>query len=222
MVKSLLLVFFVGIILAGCARDVNLAKDVDMLLPSTKPGLDEVMNQQRPAVAGTSTNQQEQVPQTPPPTVTPTPITEPATVMSKTEDAMATLTTSKGVIKLKLYRSKAPNTVKNFLDKAKSGYYAGLTFHRVESWVVQGGDPKGNGTGGGAMPTELNQEAFKVGSLGVARGGDIKFSNDSQFFICTEDCSWLTGQYTNFGEVVEGMEIAKQIAIGDKITSIVE
>lgn len=140
--------------------------------------------------------------------------------MPPKEDVLVDLTTSKGVIRLKLFASKAPQTVENFLTKARSGYYQGLTFHRVEDWVIQGGDPKGNGTGGGTMPTELNQEPFKVGSLGVARGGDIKVSNDSQFFICTQDCSWLTGQYTNFGEVVSGMEIATQIAIGDKIESI--
>ena len=212
-----------GILLAGCARDVNLAKDVDVLLPSPKAGLDEVMSQQQPSEP--KQNAPTPLPQTPPPTQAPTPMptpVEPATVMDKKADVPVTLTTSKGVIKLKLYQSQAPNTVKNFLDKAKSGYYAGLTFHRVESWVIQGGDPKGTGTGGGAMPTELNQAPFKVGSLGVARGGDIKVSNDSQFFICTEDCSWLSGQYTNFGEVTEGMDIAKQIAIGDKIVSIVE
>ena len=90
----------------------------------------------------------------------------------------------------------------------------------MEDWVVQGGDPKGTGTGGGQMPTELNNMPFKLGSLGVARGGDIRVSNDSQFFICTKDCNWLTGQYTNFGEVTDGMEIAGNIAVGDKIISL--
>lgn len=132
----------------------------------------------------------------------------------------ATIKTDKGDIVLRLYPDQAPNTVKNFLTKARSGYYQGLTFHRVESWVIQGGDPLGSGTGGGSMPTELNQVPFKTGSLGVARGGDIKVSNDSQFFICTEDCSWLTGQYTNFGEVLSGMDIAKQISIGTRINAI--
>ncbi|MFC1653646.1 peptidylprolyl isomerase [Patescibacteria group bacterium] len=130
------------------------------------------------------------------------------------------LKTSKGDIVLKLYSDKAPETVKNFLTKGKSEYYKDLNFHRVENWVIQGGDPKGNGTGGGKMPTELSDAPFKLGSLGVARGGDVRVSNDSQFFICTDDCAWLTGQYTNFGEVIEGMEIAKNIEIGDKILSI--
>ena len=130
------------------------------------------------------------------------------------------LKTSRGDITLKLYPDKAPGTVKNFIDKAKSDYYKDLTFHRVEDWVVQGGDPDGNGTGGGQMATELNNETFKLGSLGVARGGDIRISNDSQFFICTKDCGFLTGQYTNFGEVTQGLDVATSMQIGDTITGI--
>ncbi len=132
----------------------------------------------------------------------------------------AVIKTEKGEIEIALFPDKAPETVKNFADKAKAGYYDGLIFHRVEDWVVQGGDPLGNGTGGGDMKTELNKEPFTIGSVGVARGGDIKISNDSQFFICTKDCGFLTGQYTNFGKVTKGMEIVNQLAIGDKILGI--
>lgn len=139
--------------------------------------------------------------------------------LSMTSDQVI-LKTDKGEIKIKLYPKEAPKTVKNFLDKAQSDYYKGLAFHRVEDWVVQGGDPLGNGTGGGDIPTELSKLPFKLGSVGVARAGDIKVSNDSQFFICTKDCSFLNEQYTIFGEVVEGMEIVNQIQIGDKIESI--
>jgi peptidyl-prolyl cis-trans isomerase B (cyclophilin B) len=130
------------------------------------------------------------------------------------------LSTSRGDIVLTLFPQIAPQTVNNFLAKAQSGYYAGLTFHRVEDWVIQGGDPLGNGTGGGQLPTELSQQPFKEGSLGVARGGDINISNDSQFFICTKDCAWLTGQYTLFGQVEEGIDIAQSTQIGDTITAI--
>lgn len=132
----------------------------------------------------------------------------------------AIIKTSKGNLTLKLYPDQAPNTVANFAQKSAAGFYSGLTFHRVESWVIQGGDPVGNGTGGGKMPTELNQVPFKTGSVGIARGGDIKVSNDAQFFICTTDCDWLTGQYTNFGEVTEGMDVATEVEVGDKILSI--
>jgi len=146
--------------------------------------------------------------------VTTTPATAPLTA------TLATIKTSRGDIKIKLYPESAPQTVQNFLQKAQSGYYQNLIFHRVEDWVIQGGDPLGKGTGGGSMPTELSNVPFKAGSVGVARGGDIKISNDAQFFICTKDCAWLTGQYTNFGEVVTGLDIVKQIQIGDKILSI--
>ena len=132
----------------------------------------------------------------------------------------ATIKTSKGDIVVELYPEEAPRTVANFSKKGSTGYYENLIFHRVEDWVVQGGDPDGNGTGGGKMSTELNEVSFVTGSLGVARGGDIKVSNDSQFFICTKDCDWLDGQYTNFGKVTEGMDIVNSIAIGDKILGI--
>ncbi len=133
---------------------------------------------------------------------------------------LVTLKTSKGDIQLEIYPDIAPQTVKNFLEKASSGYYQNLTFHRVEDWVIQGGDPLGTGTGGGKMPTELSKVPFVTGSLGVARGQDIEVSNDSQFFICTTDCAWLTGQYTNFGKVAQGLDVAQSIEIGDKIISI--
>lgn len=132
----------------------------------------------------------------------------------------AVIKTSKGDISLTLFGKDAPNTVKNFVSKAKSGYYKGLLFHRVEDWVVQGGDPKGDGTGGGQMQTEINNLPFVEGSLGIARRGDIKVSNDSQFFITKSESSHLNGQYTNFGMVTKGMDVVKSMAIGDKILGI--
>jgi peptidyl-prolyl cis-trans isomerase B (cyclophilin B) len=132
----------------------------------------------------------------------------------------AVIKTSKGDITIELYTEDAPKTVANFLTKAGTSYYNGLTFHRVEDWVVQGGDPKGDGTGGGNMPTELNKKSFLRGAVGVARGGDIKISNDSQFFFTKKDSTFLDGQYTNFGQVTDGMDVVDKIAIGDKILSI--
>lgn len=158
--------------------------------------------------------------QKPPETPTPTPIqiTIDPEVLNAT--ISATIKTSKGDIKLDLYGKDAPNTVINFLTKAKSGFYNNLTFHRVEAWVVQGGDPKGDGTGGGQMATELNDKPFVVGSLGVARGNDIKISNDAQFFITKTESSHLNNQYTNFGIVTEGMDVVEKIEVGDKILGI--
>ncbi len=165
------------------------------------------------------------------PLSTPTSIPSPTLSINKPTDATsaaeaenaakAVIKTSKGDITIELFKQDAPNTVANFLKKSQSGFYNNLTFHRVEDWVIQGGDPKGNGTGGGNMPTELNNKPFIAGSVGVARGTDIKISNDSQFFITKTDAPWLNGQYANFGIVTEGMDIVKKIKIGDKILQIV-
>lgn len=133
----------------------------------------------------------------------------------------ATINTSKGAITIEFYTKEAPNTVKNFITKSINGYYNNLTFHRVEDWVVQGGDPLGNGTGGGDMPTELSDKPFARGSLGVARTpADIKISNDSQFFITKIASPHLNGQYTNFGIVKSGMDVVDKLQIGDKILSV--
>jgi len=126
-----------------------------------------------------------------------------------------------GVVQLALRPDKAPNTVATFISKANSGFYNGLTFHRVVAdFVVQGGDPKGDGTGGGTQATELSDLPFCKGSLGIARGNDIKVSNDSQWFICTGTCRHLDNLYTNFGQVTSGMDVALGIRVGDKIKSI--
>ena len=128
--------------------------------------------------------------------------------------------TDKGEFSFILDEKNAPNSAKTFEDKSGNGEYNGRVFHRVEDWVVQGGDPLGNGTGGGNQKTELSQQPFTVGSVGIARGGDINISNDSQFFICKTDCSFLTGQYTYLGQVDSGMDVVNKIQIGDKINEI--
>lgn len=135
----------------------------------------------------------------------------------------ATIKTTKGTIKILIDGRAAPRTVKNFLTKVNSGFYKNLKFHRVEDWVIQGGDPKGNGTGGNLMITEINQLPFVPGSVGMAgiknsKGENI--SNDSQFFITKTDAPWLNQQYTNFGLVMEGIEVVNNMQIGDKILNI--
>lgn len=144
----------------------------------------------------------------------------------KTQEAteaarMATIKTTKGDITIEFYVSDAPKTVNNFVSKAKSGFYKNLTFHRVEDWVIQGGDPKGDGTGGENILTELNKKPFIAGSVGVARGPDIRISNDAQFFITKVDSPHLNGQYTNFGMVKNGMDVVQKIQIGDQIEDII-
>lgn len=132
----------------------------------------------------------------------------------------AVIKTTKGDITMSFYTSDSPNTVFNFIKKASSGFYNNLLFHRVEDWVVQGGDPKGDGTGGGNMPVEFNDKPFVEGSVGVASKGDGKVQNDAQFFIAKQDASWLNGKYTNFGIVTKGMDVVKKMEIGDKILGI--
>lgn len=138
----------------------------------------------------------------------------------KIQASKATIVTSKGEIEITLFPDAAPNTVANFANKSQNGFYNNLTFHRVEDWVVQGGDPLGNGTGGGQMPTELNNNPFIRGSVGVARRGNIEVSNDSQFFITKTDAPHLDSQYTNFGQVTSDMDVLDSLEIGDKILSI--
>lgn len=137
----------------------------------------------------------------------------------------AVIKTSKGDIVIVLDK-QTPFSTANFWDKAKSGFYNGLTFHRVEDWVIQGGDPLGTGTGGGMIQTELNNTPFTAGSLGYAAsevmevGQGARISNDSQFFIVKTDSEHLTGKYARFGQVTQGMDVIEKIQKGDKILSI--
>lgn len=152
------------------------------------------------------------------------PSPSPVIINSMTEQTQATsaiIKTEKGDIEISFYTSDAPNTVANFVNKAKNAFYNNLIFHRVEDWVVQGGDPLGNGTGGGSVPVEFNNKPFIVGSVGIASRGDGKVQNDAQFFITKKDSQFLNGQYTNFGIVTKGMDVVEKIAIGDKILQII-
>jgi peptidyl-prolyl cis-trans isomerase B (cyclophilin B) len=123
-----------------------------------------------------------------------------------------------------LFPELAPKTVDNFVTKVTAGFYNGLSFHRVEDWVVQGGDPSGNGTGGNQMASEYNDRPFNTGSVGIARRNDPRLNNDAQFFIVklpppNPPGKWqqLDGQYTNFGQVTDGMDVVRAIKIGDKM-----
>ena len=146
-------------------------------------------------------------------TATPTPTPGKAT--------QATVELAKGgSFTFTLRADKAPQTVERFAGKARSGFYDNLTFHRVEDWVVQGGDPKGTGTGGERVPSEYNDLTFALGAVGIARGQDPAFNNDSQFFVVKKASTFLDKQYTNFGLVTAGMEVIAGIKIGDKIKTI--
>ena len=138
---------------------------------------------------------------------------------------LATIVTNKGNIVAELYQD-TPLSTNNFVTLAKDGYYDGLTFHRVEpGFVIQGGDPKGDGSGGPGytIPAEIIHNHPK-GALAWARTGDQvnpeRRSSGSQFYITLDATPFLDGGYTSFGYVVEGMDVADQIAVGDKIERI--
>lgn len=129
------------------------------------------------------------------------------------------ITTSKGSFTIELRPDIAPKTVVNFLTKWNNCYCDNKTFHRVEDWVVQGCDPKGDGTGGATtLPTETSSEPFVAGSVGVARKSTPQdLSNDSQFFIVKKDSGFLNNEYTYFGKVTSGMDVIDRLVVGDKI-----
>jgi len=131
------------------------------------------------------------------------------------------LTTNKGVIKYKLYPKDAPKTVARMVELIQQGFYNGLNFHRVvPGFVIQGGDPSGNGTGGSGqkLPAEFNERRHIEGTVAMARSQDPN-SADSQFYISMGRHPHLDRSYTVFGQVTEGYEFVKQIQIGDKIIS---
>lgn len=133
------------------------------------------------------------------------------------------IATSKGDLVIELRPDVAPKTVAHFLGKWSRGECDGLTWHRVEDWVVQGCDPKGDGTGGNTnLATETSSESFSPGAVGVARLATNKeVSNDSQFFIVKTDAAFLNGDYTYFGRVISGMDVVNKLAVGDKFVSTV-
>ena len=137
---------------------------------------------------------------------------------------MAVITMEKGgQIELELYPEVAPKTVDNFVKLANKGFYNGLTFHRVEpGFVVQGGDPDGNGMGGPGytIKAEFSDRHHERGTLAMARSMDPD-SAGSQFYICLGPAPFLDGKYTVFGKVTKGMDVVDKIRVGDKMKTVV-
>lgn len=125
------------------------------------------------------------------------------------------------IIKAELYPDKAPKTVENFQKLISEGFYDGLTFHRIiDGFMIQGGDPKGNGTGGSSQKVvgefknngyTNNDLSHTAGVLSMARSSDMN-SASSQFFIMVGAAPHLDGSYAAFGKVYEGMEVVNKIA----------
>jgi len=140
--------------------------------------------------------------------------------IKKMSETTAMIETNLGTIELKFFPDVAPNHVKNFVDLAKKGFYDGTTFHRViPGFMIQGGDPNsknpdksrhGMGGPGYTVKAEFNDKPHKRGTLSMARAQDPD-SAGSQFFICVADAAFLNKQYTVFGEVISGMNVADKI-----------
>ena len=140
--------------------------------------------------------------------------------IKKMAETKAVIETKFGTIELKFFPEVAPNHVNNFIELAKKGFYDGTTFHRViPGFMIQGGDPNskdpdkskhGMGGPGYTVKAEFNDKPHKKGTLSMARAANPD-SAGSQFFICVGDAPFLNKQYTVFGEVVSGMEVADKI-----------
>lgn len=138
----------------------------------------------------------------------------------KKAEEVAVIETSMGTIKFRFLANKAPGHVKNFKKLAGSGFYNGTTFHRViPDFMIQGGDPNskdddrsndGMGGPGYMIKAEFNDTSHRRGVVSMARSQDPD-SAGSQFFICVGDATYLDGQYSAFGEVVEGMDVVDKI-----------
>ena len=126
----------------------------------------------------------------------------------------ATLHTNHGAVEVELFDADAPKTVENFVRLAREGFYDGLRFHRViPDFMIQGGDPKGDGTGGPGYTFEDEPNDHRVvrGALAMANAGPN--TNGSQFFVVTaEACPWLDGKHTVFGRVTSGMDAVDAIS----------
>lgn len=150
----------------------------------------------------------------------------------KIDAKTATITTNKGVIEVELWPETAPVTVASFLSLIKSKFYDGIIVHRVEpGFVIQAGDPKtkeagreaewGTGGPGYTIPDEFSQ-TFNYDSEGILAMAKTMAPNSggSQFFITLGPAEFLNGQYTPFGKVTKGMDVVKNIQVGDKITTV--
>ncbi len=136
--------------------------------------------------------------------------------------ARARITTDKGEIVFGFYPDVAPQHSAAFIKLARAGFYDGLKFHRYEpGFVIQGGDPSGNGTGGPGynLDAEFSERPHTKGTVAMARASNPN-SAGSQFYICLDDAPFLNRQYTVFGQVVEGQDVVDKIRAGDVMSKV--
>lgn len=141
---------------------------------------------------------------------------------TKIHGKAAVLETEKGTIEMKFFPDDAPNTVRNFIKLANSGFYSDMIFHRVlPGFVIQTGDPTGTGYGGAGynIKAEFNERPHLEGSVAMARADDPN-SASSQFYICLDKQPHLNGKYTVFGQVTKGLDVIHKIKKDDKLINI--
>ena len=145
----------------------------------------------------------------------------PPLTIDQDKQYIVNMETDKGTIRIQLFPKDAPKTVNNFVFLSREGYYDGLTFHRIiENFMAQGGDPIGTGTGGPGyqFEDEFSDQSHVAGALSMANSGPN--TNGSQFFSVYTPQTHLNGRHTVFGQVIEGMEVALALEIGDRMTRV--
>jgi peptidyl-prolyl cis-trans isomerase B (cyclophilin B) len=143
---------------------------------------------------------------------------------SQAKDLQARIVTQQGDIVFTFFPEDAPLTVASFIKLARNGFYDGLTFHRVEpGFVIQGGCPLGTGTGGPGyrLKAEFNDRLHDAGAVAMARSQSPD-SAGSQFYVCLEDAHFLDHNYTVFGRVTSGLDVARRIKVGDVMKVVIE
>ncbi len=144
------------------------------------------------------------------------------TNVQTSENRVVTISTEKGTIKFELYEKRAPITTANFVKLAEDGFYNGLTFHRViHGFMIQGGDPKGDGTGGPGytIKDEFHPELKHTkGAVSMANAGPN--TGGSQFFITEAPQPHLDGHHSVFGQVIEGQDVVEKMDQGDKMLKV--
>ncbi len=148
-------------------------------------------------------------------------------------DPIVVIETNKGTIKIRVFKNEAPITANNFIDLVSKGFYNGLTFHRYEpGFVIQGGDPIGNGTGGYTDPQTRQERCIQLevkpslkhdcaGMVAMARS-NAPDSASSQFYITLAPASFLDMKYAVFGKVIDGLNIVQQLRAGDHMVKVAE
>jgi peptidyl-prolyl cis-trans isomerase B (cyclophilin B) len=143
-------------------------------------------------------------------------------LLDRAKTSVARITTPKGDMVFSFYTDDAPQHSAAFVKLADAGFYDGLAFHRVEpGFVIQGGDPQGDGTGGPGynLKAEFSDRPHVRGTVAMARASSPD-SAGSQFYICLDDARFLDKQYTVFGQLIDGFETLDAIKRGDKMTKV--